>query len=190
MVAARQSPSRSAFRYRNAAAQRTLQVDVARYTQEAVLTANVEEARYRALMSVDGKTLVQARYAVRNNQRTFIRFTLPEGAVVWSASVAGGPVRPGKDPNGSLLLPLEKSRAGEDAPLFTLEILYFYSSPVWTPKGRATLALPMVDLPISKTGVSLYYPPQFRVTLENGAFHQQGYERPFTVIILGRAILP
>ena len=177
MVAARQSPSLSAFRYR-ASGDRALQVEVARYTQQAVLTANVEEARYRALMSVDGKTLVQARYAVRNNQRTFARFTLPEGAVVWSASVAGHPVRPGKDPNGSLLLPLEKSRAGEDAPLLTVEILYLYRSPAWSVKGRAALGLPIVDLPISKTGVSLYYPPQFRVTPETGAFHSQSYEQP------------
>jgi hypothetical protein len=184
MVAARQSPSLAAFRNRAGASSaqqpRSIEVQVARYAQQAVLTANVEEARYRALMTIDGKTLVQARYAVRNNQRTFMRITLPEAAVVWSSSVAGRPVRPGKGPDGSLLLPLEKSRAGDEAPVFAVEILYLLRGTAWTGKGSARLALPAVDLPISRTGLSLYYPPQFRVTPETGAFHAQPYEKPAT----------
>jgi hypothetical protein len=87
-----------------------LSVNVARYDQQAVLMANVEEARYQVLMSTDGKELVQARYAVRNNQRNFVKVTLPPGAAVWSVTLAGRPVRPGQSPDGSLLLPLEKSR--------------------------------------------------------------------------------
>ena len=50
--------------------------------------ANIEEARYQVLMSTDGKELVQARYAVRNNQRNFVKVTLPAGATVWSVSLA------------------------------------------------------------------------------------------------------
>ena len=117
-VANRQSPALVAFRARSgeAGATRSLSVNVARYDQQAVLMANIEEARYQVLMSADGKELVQARYAVRNNQRNFVKVTLPAGAVVWSVSLAGRPVRPGQSPDGSLLLPLEKSRGGEDAP--------------------------------------------------------------------------
>ncbi|MGC4050004.1 MAG: hypothetical protein QM757_11525 [Paludibaculum sp.] len=103
----RQSPSLLAFRFRPGAAMatRSLKVDLTRYAQQAVLTANVEEARYRVLLSVEGKTLIQARYAVRNNQRSFLKITLPAGSTVWSSSLAGRPVRPGKSPDGSLLLP-------------------------------------------------------------------------------------
>ena len=43
-------------------------------------------------MSVDGKELVQARYAIRNNQRNFVKVTLPAAAAVWSVSLAGRPV--------------------------------------------------------------------------------------------------
>lgn len=178
MVSARQSPSLAAFRLRAGGGTRSLQVRVARYAQQAVLTANVEEARYRALISGDGKTLVQARYAVRNNQRTFIRITLPEGATVWSASLSGRPVRPGKTPDGSLLFPLAKGRAGEEAPVFGIEIVYLARGSGWNPKGRAALPLPVLDLPVSRTGVVLYYPPQFRVTPEAGAFRAQSYEKP------------
>ena len=81
-VASRQSPSMAAFRFRSgdAKAPRSLSVDVARYAQQAVLMANIEEARYRVLLSKEGKTLVQALYAIRNNQRNFLKVTLPQGA--------------------------------------------------------------------------------------------------------------
>ena len=138
MVANRQSPALVAFRARSgeAGATRSLSVNVARYDQQAVLMANIEEARYQVLMSADGKELVQARYAVRNNQRNFVKVALPAGATVWSVTLAGRPVRPGQSPDGSLLLPLEKSRGGDDAPAFAVEILYLAKAAAWSDKGQ------------------------------------------------------
>ncbi len=184
MVASRQSPALVAFRARsgNAGATRTLSVNVARYDQQAVLMANVEEARYQVLLSTDGKELVQARYAVRNNQRNFVKITLPAGATVWSAALGGRPVRPGQSPDGSLLLPLEKSR-GEDAPAFAVEVMYLVKAPAWAEKGQAKLILPALDLPISRTGMLLYYPPQFRITAEPGTFRTQDYETPVSAAL-------
>jgi hypothetical protein len=183
MVASRQSPALVAFRARSgtAGATRSLSVNVARYDQQAVLMANIEEARYQVLMSVDGKELVEARYAVRNNQRNFVKITLPAGATVWSASLAGKPVRPGQSPDGSVLLPLEKSRGSDDAPAFAIEILYLTKATAWEEKGREKITLPAVDLPISRTGLLVYYPPLFHVTAEAGTFHAQEYENPVSV---------
>ncbi|HEV3330805.1 MAG TPA: hypothetical protein VG096_07480 [Bryobacteraceae bacterium] len=178
MVAGRQSPSLAAYRWSVGAQAQALNLEVARYAQQAVLTANIEEARYRVLLTADGKTLVEARYAVRNNQRNFVRITLPTGAAVWSSSLGGRPVRPGQGPEGSLLFPLSKSRAGEDAPLFRIEIVYLAHGGEWSLKGRDTLALPALDLPVSRAGLLLYYPPLFRLTPQGGAFHAQPYERP------------
>lgn len=179
-IASRQSPSVAAFRFRagQSPETRALTVNVARYTQQAVLMANVEEARYQVLMSKEGKTLVQARYAVRNNQRNFVKITLPPGALVWSASLAGKPVRPGQSPDGSLLLPLEKARGGEEAAPFVVEILYVMRGVAWQEKGKARLELPALDLPISRTGLVLYYPPLFRINAEHGAFREDAYAPP------------
>ncbi|HET8891792.1 MAG TPA: hypothetical protein VFQ41_23035, partial [Candidatus Angelobacter sp.] len=177
---ARQSPSMVAFHFRSsdAKAPRSLAVDIARYAQQAVLMANIEEARYRVLLSKEGKSLVQAQYAIRNNQRNFLKVTLPAGAAIWSASLAGKPVRPGEAKDGSLLLPLEKSRAGEEAPAFVLEIFYLVRQTAWTDKGKATLALPAVDLPISRTGLLLYHPPLFKLAPEPGTFRMESYQAP------------
>jgi hypothetical protein len=179
-VASRQSPALLAFRARagEAGKARSLSVNVARYDQQAVLMANIEEARYQVLMSTDGKELVQARYAVRNNQRNFVKVTLPAGATVWSVTLGGKAVRPGQSPDGSLLLPLEKSRGGEDAPAFAVEILYMAKAAKWDDKGREKITLPALDLPISRTGMLLYYPPLFHVTAEPGTFRIQEYVNP------------
>jgi len=180
MVASRQSQSVTAFRFRSGAAKlaRSLNVDVARYTPQAVLMANVEEARYQVLISGEGKILVQARYAIRNNQRNFLKITLPSGATLWSASLAGKAVRPGQSPDGSLLLPLDKARSGEEAPEFAVEVVFLARGTAWNDKGQFKLALPALDLPVSRTGLLVYHPPLFKVTPEQGSFRVESYENP------------
>jgi hypothetical protein len=178
----RDSPSLMAFRYRpqDGGAARSLVVDVARYTPQAVLIANIEEARYEALLGEEGKILVRARYAVRNNQRAFLAVTLPRDATLWSASVAGRTIRPGLSASGALLLPLDKRRAGEDVPAFAVELTYVQRSAAWEDKGRGSLGLPAVDLPISRTGVVLRHSPRFEVSPEPGTFRSAPDPGPFT----------
>jgi hypothetical protein len=184
MVASRQSPSLAAYRFRTLdAGSRSLSVDVARYTQQAVLMANVEEARYRVLFSNDGKALVQAQYAVRNNQRNFLKVTLPPGAMVWSAALAGKAIRPGQAPDGSILLPLEKARGAEDASEFEVEFVYFARGTKWDDKGKLAVQLPALDLPISRTGLLMYYPPLFKITAEPGVFREQTYAAPVSAAL-------
>jgi hypothetical protein len=183
LVSNRQSPSLIAFRLQPAdgKSERTLSLDVARYTPQAVLTANIEEAQYNTLIAADGKILVQSRFAVRNNQRNFLKLTLPATAVLWSASVAGRPIRPGRAPDGSLLLPLQKSRSGDDAPAFVVEVSYLDRAASWTDKGRTRVSLVAVDLPISKSNLLLHHPPLFRVTPvagSSGSFRIATYAPP------------
>jgi hypothetical protein len=188
LISNRQSPSLIAFRLQPAEGKsaRSLSLDIARYTPTAVLTANVEEADYNALVSEDGKLLVQTRFAVRNNQRNFLKLNLPATAVLWSASVAGRPVRPGRAPDGSLLLPLEKTKSGDEASAFTVEVSYLDRTPSWSDKGRFRLSLMTIDLPISKSHLLLHHPPLFRVTAPPGisnSFRVTAYEAPASEVL-------
>jgi hypothetical protein len=185
VVAGRDSPSLVAFRFRpqDAQAPRDLTVDLVRYTPEAILVANVDEAHYRALLSEDGKALVVARYAVRNNQRAFLAVALPPGALLWSASVAGRAVRPGNGPDGTLLLPLRKGKAGEEAPAFVVEMAFFARAGAWTERGRQQLLLPALDLPVSRTGMALHHSPRFRVGLLAGAFREGPGGAPLSTLL-------
>jgi hypothetical protein len=191
-VAGRQSPALKAFRTHatDVQAARSLRFEVTRYTQQAVLMANVGEARYRVLLSKDGKALVEARYAVRNNQRSFVKIVLPVGAALWSASVSGRPIRPGSGPDASLLVPLSKTRSGEDAPEFAVEVEYLVPGASWTDKGRLKIALPALDLPISRTGLQVFYPPQFRVSTEAGSFHLENYANPVSSVLTAEVAEP
>jgi hypothetical protein len=170
LISTRQSPSLVAFRFPPAEGKspRSLSLNVARYTPQAVLTANIEEADYSALVTTDGKMLIQSRFAVRNNQRNFLKLSLPPGAVLWSASVAGRPIRPGRAPDGSLLLPLEKTRSGDDASAFVVEVSYLDHTTQWADRGRMRLSLVAVDLPISKSRLLLHHSPLFRLTSAPG----------------------
>ncbi|HEY7055218.1 MAG TPA: hypothetical protein VH458_01775 [Vicinamibacterales bacterium] len=172
IVAGRESPSMAAFQFTplTTGGSRALTVNVSRYTPQAVLVANVEEARYDALLGEDGKLLVRARYAVRNNQRSFLAVVLPSQASLWSASLAGRPVRPGLTSDGGLLLPLQKGRSGEPAPVFLVELVYLQRSTAWSERGDAHVELPATDLPVSRSALTLHYPPRYLVNALAGAF--------------------
>ena len=185
IVAGRESPSMIAFRLRPLAGSepRSLAVNVVRFIPQAVLIANVEEARYRALASEDGSLLVEARFAVRNNQRSFLKVTMPASSTVWSAKVGGRPIRPGVAERGAVLLPLEKGRAGEEAPTFVVEMTYLQRIPEWIDKGTAQLELPALDLPVSRTGVELHHSPRFRIALQPGTFRVEDDPGPFAAAL-------
>ncbi|HEX6738131.1 MAG TPA: hypothetical protein VF310_07675 [Vicinamibacteria bacterium] len=181
-VANRASPALAAYRLeaRPGRAPRRLVVSVARFATEAALLANIEEARYRALLSDDGKALVQARYAVRNGQRSFLAVDLPQGASLWSAAVEGRPVRPGHAEGGALLVPLRVSRARvePDAPAFLVELTYLARGTPWVERGQAAVALPRLDLPVSRTGLLLVHSPRFEATFQGAAFHAEPFTPP------------
>jgi hypothetical protein len=189
VVAGRESPSMAAFRYMPLAgtAPRSLSVAVSRYTPEAVLVANVEEARYDALVGEDGKRLVRARYAVRNNQRSFLAVTLPAGSTLWSAMLAGRPVRPGTAASGSFLLPLQKGRAGEEPPEFAVELVYLQRADAWNEKGTTRLELPSIDLPVSRTGFAVHHSPRFSVDLKPGSFRREQDTGPWSRTLATRS---
>jgi hypothetical protein len=185
VIAGRESPSMIAFRLRPLGGReaRGLAVTVVRYTPQAVLVANVEEARYHLLAAENGRLLVKADYAIRNNQRSFLKVSLPPGASVWSAEVGGQPIRPGVAENDAVLLPLDKGRVGQDAPTFAVELVYLQRAVPWADKGRATIDLPALDLPVSRTGLRIFYPPHFRVELEPGAFRIETDSGPFAEVL-------
>ena len=172
IIAGRESPSMAAFQFTpvKGEAPRTLTLHVSRYTPQAVLVANVEEARYDALVGEDGKSLVRVRYAVRNNQRSFLAVTLPSKAVLWSAALAGRPVRPGVSANGALLLPLEKGRSNQEAPTFVVELTYLQRNEPWGDQGDAHVELPAADLPTARTRLTLHYSPKYAIDPRPGTF--------------------
>jgi len=92
-------------------------------------------------------------------------------------------VRPGQAPDGSLLLPLARAGSGEEGSASAVEIIYLSAGPEWQEKGHVALTLPALDLPASRTGLLLYYPPKYRVNAAPGSFRTQPYEEPTSVLL-------
>ena len=185
LLTGRLSPAMVAFRYRGDRpdAERALALILTRYAPQEVLLAAVDEARYRALVSEDGKALVEGRLAVRNNQRGFLALTLPSGATLWSVAVDGRPVRPGTGPKGSVLVPLPKRRAGADAARVIVGVMYADKAAAWGPSGDWTLSLPAIDLPVQQMGLTVKHSPRYRLAPAPSDFHLQAIEPPLSEVL-------
>jgi hypothetical protein len=112
-----------------------------------------------------GLLVTGALYALFATHATALTTAPPEGWVVL-------PLDEYKALRERAVPPAEKGRAGDDAPTFVVGLVYLHRVPgdAWIDKGRARIDLPALDLPVSRTGVELFYSPRFRVEPQAGAF--------------------
>jgi hypothetical protein len=96
--------------------------------------------------------------SVRNNGRQFLEIALPAGAKVWSAFVAGQPVRPSLR-DGRLLLPIQSSSADDG----TMAVDLTYVGTNLFPHGRGNIgfASPRFDVPLKNARWEVYLPPDY-----------------------------
>jgi hypothetical protein len=95
--------------------------------------------------------------------------------------VSGRPIRPGLAEQGAILLPLEKSRVGEEAPAAVVQLVYFQRIDPWLDAGDTRLLLPALDLPVSRTGLEFRHSPRFRLEPRAGSFHAADDAGPFAL---------
>ena len=135
-----------------------LGVEVKRFDEAAVLQALVDNARLTTVVADDGQMMTEMSLNIRNNGLQHLRIELPKGARVWSAFVAGQPVRPSKE-GETLLLPLERSTS-DDAPV-SVELIYVGSQAFPKTKGDVKLESPKLDVPLKNARWDLYLPPDY-----------------------------
>jgi hypothetical protein len=131
-----------------------------------VLVTLVDQAEASTMLTAEGRSLTSVRYEVRNNRRQFLRLQLPEGAELWSASVAGRAIQPAKDGEGALLLPLVRSTsAGSALASFGVEVVYVFDGSAPTGRNATfTGTLPLADVPTTWVGWSVYVPTGSKVS--------------------------
>jgi hypothetical protein len=106
----------------------------------------------------DGQMMTEMSLSVRNHGRQFLEIALPAGANVWSAFVAGQPVRPSLR-DGKLLLPIQSS--GADDGTMAVDLTYVGTNTF--PRGRGNLgfASPRFDVPLKNARWEVYLPPDY-----------------------------
>src|ERR671920_4046 len=80
-------------------------------------------------------------------------------------------------------LPLRKGRANAEAPAFAVEVLYLERAAAWPEKGDERIVLPAVDLPVSRTGVTLHYSPRFAIEPRRGEFRLDDDTGPWSAAL-------
>ena len=88
----------------------------------------------------------------------------PARGALWSASVAGRPVRPGRSSDG-VLLPLTKSRVGEEAPAFSVEWSTSKGA-AWPTRAAGGWAFRPPTCP--PTARDRYHSPRYKLTAQPG----------------------
>ena len=161
-----------------------------RFDEVAVLQALADNVRLATVVAEDGQMMTEATFAVRNNGRQYLEVALPQGAEVWSAFVAGSPVRPSVR-EGRLLLPLE--RAGADEAAIQVQVTYVSSRKFPSRRGRIELESPAVDIPLKNAQWELYLPPDYDYSGFAGTMiHETGgapVEQAFTLLDYSRVEL-
>jgi hypothetical protein len=135
-----------------------LALDTRRFDEAEVLQALVDSAKLTTVVADDGQMMTEMSLSVRNNGRQFLEVELPAGAKVWSAFVAGQPVRPSVR-DGKLLLPIQQS-GGDDGAL-TVELTYVGANPFPRAHGTVDFASPKFDVPLKNARWEVYLPPDY-----------------------------
>ncbi len=135
-----------------------LSVRTRRHDAAEVLQALVDSSRLISVITEDGQMMTHMTLAVRNNGRQFIEISLPDRQTdVWSAFVAGQPVRPTAR-DGKVLLPLERSGEGAAIPV---EVTFIGRVKFPERNGKVALAAPTLDVPLKNARWELFLPPGY-----------------------------
>jgi hypothetical protein len=157
------SGSTTTLAYRYARPGARLALDVRRFDDAAVLEALVDSANFTSVVADDGQMMTEMSLSVRNNGRQFLEVALPAGAQVWSAFVAGQPVRPSLR-DGKLLLPIQSS---DDAAM-AVELTYVGTNVFPKARGEIGFASPKFDVPLKNAHWEIYLPPDYNYEVLRG----------------------
>ncbi len=140
-----------------------LGVEVTRYDELPVLDAAADRTQLTTVLTEEGQMLSQASFMVKNNDRQFQTFTMPEGADFWGCYVDGQPVKPEKSAT-SLLVPLPRHANRDEA--FSVDIVYAQKIPPLKSllPHSITLAAPLTDMQTTYAEWELYAPPSQHLT--------------------------
>jgi hypothetical protein len=149
--------------------------EVRRFGQAAVLQALIDSAVLTTVVADDGQMMTEMALKVRNNGLQHLEIELPAQTRVWSAFVAGQPVRPAQR-GGRLLVPIERTSA-QDVPI-PVELTYVGLERFPKGKGSVALASPQLDVPLKNARWDLYLPSEYNYSKFAGTMTHQSTLEP------------
>jgi len=138
-----------------------LSLRVKKHVDVSVLIAVVEAVHMMLCQTSEGRLLTKIVARVRNTQKQFLRIAASKTSDVWSTVVAGHPVKPARDSEGSVMVPLQKSASSDENKSFVVEFVFFRQSQPMTNDGQLEFDLPLLDLPVNQLFISIWLPQDF-----------------------------
>jgi len=155
-------PPQAAFRYhRQPSETPSLALNWVRFPDGSVLAAVAESADVTTMVTSEGKSLTEVKLTVKNQAQPFLKVSLPGGATILSAEVAGERVKPVQGADGNRV-PLLRPGFRPNGP-YTVSFLFLHSGAPFEKKGGADLTLPSMDIPISLLNWEVFLPERYKV---------------------------
>ena len=137
----------------------TVRLQATRLPDVEPASASIDRVVVDSVLSEEGRVLTDVRVTLRNRLRHSLGIRLPEGVEVRSAVLSGEPVKPGRDADGTLRFPLERSKEGvRGLEAFTLQLVLEEEAAAMGAVGKRDLALPAFELPISSLKWTVWAP--------------------------------
>ena len=155
-------PPQAAFRYhRQSSETPTLALSWVRFPDGSVLAAVAESADVTTMVTSDGKSLTEVKLTLKNQAQPFLKVSLPQGATILSAEVAGERVKPVQGPDGNRVPLLRPGFRPNGS--YTVSFVFMHSGTPFEKKGGADLSLPSMDIPISILNWEVFLPERYKV---------------------------
>lgn len=155
-------PPQAAFRYhRQPSETPMLALNWVRFPDGSVLAAVAESADVTTMVTSEGKSLTEVKLTVKNQAQPFLKVSLPTGATILSAEVAGERVKPVQGADGNRV-PLLRPGFRPNGP-YIVSFVFMHSGTPFEKKGGADLTIPSMDIPISLLNWEVFLPERYKV---------------------------
>ena len=183
----------AAFRYhRQSSDAAGLALEWVRFPGGPLPAALAQNATVTTLVTSEGRSLTEVRLSLRNQSQPFLRVSLPPGASILSADVAGERVKPVEGADGSrvpLLRPGFRPVAS-----YPVSFVFLHAGAPFAKKGASEISLPKFDIPISLLQWEVFLPEQYKVRdfggdatpsflLPMSAIDAEAEKEPVTILI-------
>ena len=134
-----------------------------------MVEAVADRVDFTSFRGPEGEETIKVKMSVRNDRRQFLRVSLPDGARLVCCSVSGREMVPGREADGEILIPLERSiETLEGIVSFPVEFVCFTKNPTFDRKGSASFMLPSLDIPIAHATWTAYLPDGIKIIEVSG----------------------
>jgi hypothetical protein len=159
-------PVLAGFRYQGTPGTPGLSLAVKRFADVGVLAAVADRAVATTLVTSEGRALTEITLDVQNRAQPFLKVTLPAGATMVSAEVAGQTAKPVAGSDG-IRVPL--LRAGfRPAGSYQVSFVYIHAGVPFAKKGDLRMTLPKMDIPVGVVEWELFVPEQYSARAIDG----------------------